>query len=160
MGLYTAGDSSQPAFSLFCSLESSRQLSLYFLLENTVLQAVLSGCSINFPSIAHLLQIIRLIFYFTYQYSHLHQISFLLSYESTSCDSSPLILRREQAHIYFQHCKRILRSACLKLVSWDPVLKLPRPPHLGLSLLCLSLSLKLRNLPAFVSVCLCIFLTS
>jgi hypothetical protein len=80
--------------------------------------------------IAHLLQITSSVFYFTQQSSHLPQVPFWLSYESGSQDPSPLILRREQAHILFfltlQKNSEIflpLLSTGNKLVGWD----LPTP---------------------------------
>ena len=51
--------------------------------------------------IAHLLQNTGPVLYFTYQSSHLLQVSFWLSYESASCDPSPLILNRQQAYNFF-----------------------------------------------------------
>lgn len=62
-GLCSAGD---------CFL--SDLLSLYVLLQ-TLLQVVLSSYSKKILSMAHLLHIISPIFYFTYQSSHLIQVS-------------------------------------------------------------------------------------
>lgn len=46
-------------------------------------------------------------FLFTYQFSHLLQVSIWLSYEPTSHEFGPLFLRKQQVYSFFEHCKNI-----------------------------------------------------
>lgn len=159
MDLYSAGDSSQPAFSLFCFLSLICSLCTFCLRQ---FSKQVSCCSKNLPWVAQLLQIINLVFYFTYQSTHLHQISFLLSYESESCDSSPFF-GESSTHLLSTLQKNPetslpLLSTDANLARWDLVLKLPFLPLLGLFLL--SQADPEIQESACLFICLCIFLTS
>lgn len=92
---------------MFCLRQLSRVLSVSSALSGGLQTAALSLCSAyaSSPSTSlllfkkkfseYLMQIMNPVFYFTCQSSHVFQDPFWLSYESASCDPSPLILRRQ-----------------------------------------------------------------
>jgi hypothetical protein len=98
---------------------------------------------------------------FTYQFNHPPQVTFRLSHHSIYIYFIlvPLLLGKDSEHL-FLNIASIFRNlsafqcADNKIAGWDPILRSLTPPCLDLNLLCP------RNLLAFVSAYLCIFLTS